>query len=92
MSETSFCWIHQVRERINEDTYQVCRECGHVYRHPADLVAAYNREVMRERNDTRLQAFWEEEGDAPPEPIPLDSPARPAADGILFCQECVHDF
>lgn len=80
---TSCCWSHYEIEPLGENPYRVCFECGHVYRTPADLVAAHNDTMAAIR-------------DHPPAPLAALSPPPPKtvkqADKIFCCQECLHDF
>jgi len=39
---TSLCWSHHYAERIPEDVFIVCFECGHVFGTAAELEEAYH--------------------------------------------------
>jgi hypothetical protein len=41
----SHCAIHHADEPVNDGTYIVCYECGHVYQSSDDLVTAFKREM-----------------------------------------------
>ncbi|MEU4726501.1 hypothetical protein AB0G06_43480 [Nonomuraea dietziae] len=78
-----YCWSCNKDEPIPPSgAYVVCFECGHVYATEQDLIDAYNR-IVTEMNADGARRY----GDAH-QPIAL----RTSADGIYFCQHCIHDF
>lgn len=73
------CHIHNVDEPDN-GAYQVCLECGHVYRTAGSLRRAFRRESWRVARD---------------DPFSRESVWRVVmvrASRISSCQECTHDF
>lgn len=45
----AFCYIHAVHETAEQDDYQLCWECGHVYRSEQELVDEYAQAGGRHR-------------------------------------------
>lgn len=75
--ETERCAYHRVVEPTGVGAIQ-CPECHHVYRSPAELVDAFNRDVvdgLNHRRDRKLR--------------PLDRVNRVGL--VPFCPTCSHD-
>ncbi len=52
MPQASFCHIDDKEEKVTDETYLVCFECGHVYETQADLIKAWNDESeFKSRSD-----------------------------------------
>jgi|SRR6476469_4130838 len=77
------CFIHDVDESAIGG-YQICTECGHVYRSKAELEREYTKTMLM--NAEILRMFM----DPPPELKQPDS-SLPAIE-ITFCPLCVADF
>lgn len=77
------CHIHNVDEP-DDRAYQVCLECGHVYRTAGALRRDYRREYWRVASDDQFgrEPLWRR----------LRRVATVRASRVSFCQHCVHDF
>lgn len=75
------CWSCGVDES-SDGAYQVCIECGHVYRTARSLRKEYRRVTWGYRNleprIPRWRILW--------------TMVTVRASSITFCQHCVHDF
>lgn len=80
------CHIHHVDEHA-DDPYSACYECGHLYRTPGHVRAAYLRRLTQ-----MLLSAWTGHGDRRDATAVwlrnLTVPAR----RIDFCPHCSHDF
>lgn len=78
LTSPDFCWSHYRLEPSDEQTFQVCFECNHVYQGASDLVMAYR--LAREEMSPLMTASEAMEG------------WICKASDITFCQYCLHDF
>ncbi|RKR92842.1 hypothetical protein BDK92_7324 [Micromonospora pisi] len=94
------CWEHHVDETADK-FYIVCIECGHVYRTGWELRRAYLRQhwslfrrdmVSPLRPPPGVDFGWTARWPRLAAPLLLVRALFRRANGIHFCQHCIHDW
>lgn len=77
--DNDWCFSHNRREPVDENTYRVCGECFHVFQTEADLIRDHNAELadMRSRHS---------------DDAAREMPDATSGETIVTCPHCVHDF
>lgn len=93
LPSSSNCQWHYVEEFIDDDTFQVCPECFHVYQTEQDLLDAHNVQLASMVKDEAFMATFTDLIVSQFAPGALEYGPRSELGNLrYFCGFCIHDF